>query len=518
MGLDIVKENLCVHKQVGVKKEIIFVEGDMIVPDAKPDILNMICTSGVAYIYKKEVADEKVKIEGNINTYIMYLADDEKDKVRGLNTSLDFSEIIQMPNAQEGMSSEINSLVKSIECRVINGRKIGIKVALELEIKVFSNEEVEIINDIQEQNEIQILKESLTVNSLVGTGETKIYAKDTLSIDNIDNLAEILKVNVNLTNRDVKVSYNKILTKAEAEIRIMYLTEDNRINTVTGKIPIVGFIDIPGVTENNLSNTNYEIRNLVIKPNSQEEHSIYVELEVGVTATVFEEKQINIIQDLYSPSYVLEFNKKNITVMTKRNQRTEMKQIREKVHLDGLENRTIIDVDVNPFIEKENKLNDKITYEGELQLQFILSNQDLQVDTRIAKIPFEFVMENLEDAENLNSNMNIEILNKDFVISEGGEVLANIDMNMNLDTSKTANLNLIDEIETNGEREEEDYSIIMYVVKKGDTLWKIAKKYGSTIDDIVRTNGIENPDKIYPGEKLYIPKYKRKVEMANYAS
>ena len=91
-------------------------------------------------------------------------------------------------------------------------------------------------------------------------------------------------------------------------------------------------------------------------------------------------------------------------------------------------------------------------------------------------------------------------------------------MNMNLDTSKTANLKLIDEIETNGEREEEDYSIIMYVVKKGDTLWKIAKKYGSTIDDIVRTNGIENPDKIYPGEKLYIPKYKRKVEMANYAS
>lgn len=299
-------------------------------------------------------------------------------------------------------------------------------------------------------------------------------------------MAEILKVNVNLTNRDVKVSYNKILTKAEAEIRIMYLTEDNRINTVTGKIPIVGFIDIPGVTENNLSNTNYEIRNLVIKPNSQEEHSIYVELEIGVIATVFEEKQINIIQDLYSPSYVLKFNKKNITVMTKRNQRMEMKQIREKVHLDGLENRTIIDVDVNPFIEKENKLNDKIIYEGELQLQFILSNQDLQVDTRIAKIPFEFVMENLEEAENLNSNMNIEILNKDFVISEGGEVLANIDMNMNLDTSKTANLNLIDEIETNGEREEEDYSIIMYVVKKGDTLWKIAKKYGSTIDDIVR--------------------------------
>ena len=174
MGLDIVKENLCVHKQVGVKKEIIFVEGDMIVPDAKPDILNMICTSGVAYIYKKEVADEKVRIEGNVNTYIMYLADDEKDKVRGLNTSLDFSEIIQMPNAQEGMSSEINSLVKSIECRVINGRKIGIKVALELEIKVFSNEEVEIIKDNNHIEQIANYLDTIPYEVLTNIGNRVI--------------------------------------------------------------------------------------------------------------------------------------------------------------------------------------------------------------------------------------------------------------------------------------------------------------------------------------------------------
>ena len=48
---------------------------------------------------------------------------------------------------------------------------------------------------------------------------------------------------------------------------------------------------------------------------------------------------------------------------------------------------------------------------------------------------------------------------------------------------------------------------IEYAVCKGDTLWKIAKKYGSTVDDIVRVNGIENPDKINIGEKIYIPKY-----------
>ena len=46
-----------------------------------------------------------------------------------------------------------------------------------------------------------------------------------------------------------------------------------------------------------------------------------------------------------------------------------------------------------------------------------------------------------------------------------------------------------------------------YIVKKGDTLWNIAKRFKSTVRDIAKVNGIENPDRIDIGEKLYIPKY-----------
>ena len=87
MVVDTAKENLCVNKLIATKKEIILVEGDMIVPDSKPDILNTICTSGVVCIYKKEIFDEKVRIDGNINAHIMYLADDSENKIRGLSAS-----------------------------------------------------------------------------------------------------------------------------------------------------------------------------------------------------------------------------------------------------------------------------------------------------------------------------------------------------------------------------------------------------------------------------------------------
>ena len=507
MTLETINENLCVNKLIATKKDIIMVEGDMIVPDSKPDILNTICTSGVVCVYKKEVLEEKVRIDGNINNYIMYLADDAQDKVRGINTSLDFSETIPVSNSKEGMNCSIETNLKSIECKVINGRKIGIKATLEIIIKIYAREDIEIINDIQNAEGIQMLKEDLRVNSLVGTGENKIYAKDTISIDTIDNLAEILKINIQIGDRDVKVSYNKILTKADAKIKLIYLTEDNRINSVEAKIPIVGFIDIPNVTEENICDIEYEIKNIVIKPNNAEEHSIYIEIEVGVSAIVYEEKQINLIQDLYSPCENLEFNKKKITTITNKQTRQETRQIREKIKLDGIGKKTIKDVDIVPVIEKQDIMSSKIIYTGTIEMNFTLVDQELQIDTRRAKVPFEYIIEGIEDAENTSTKLDIEVSNQDFIIQDGEIVTANIDLVMNHDMYKSTNMNLMNEIQTNGERETQDYSIVLYIVKKGDTLWEIAKRYGSTIDDIIKTNGIEDGNKIYPGQKLFIPRY-----------
>lgn len=81
---------------------------------------------------------------------------------------------------------------------------------------------------------------------------------------------------------------------------------------------------------------------------------------------------------------------------------------------------------------------------------------------------------------------------------------------MDTNSYKNTRLNIIDAIEDSGEREEQDYNIVMYIVKKDDTLWKIAKRFGTTVEDIVRVNGIEDENKIFPNQKLYIPRYAKK--------
>ncbi len=495
--INAVKEKIVINKLITRKKENICVEGDVIVPDSKPDILNTICTSGIVSIYKKEVLEEKLRLDGNINTYIMYLSEDGKDKVRSINTYLDFSEIIHIEEVKSGMEVSITCKVKNTDCRVINGRKISIKSNVEIDLSIYSKEEVEIVNEIDGSKDIQMLKEELEINSLVGTGETKISAKDTLMIDNVDNLAEILKADLSIINKDIKISYNKLLTKAEAEIKLMYLTEDNRIRQYISTIPIVGFIDILNVAEGHICDINYEIRNCILKPNQSEEHSIYLEVEIEVTASVFENKKINLIQDLYSPCKKLEFNRKHIrTVMGKMNLK-DMISIREKIILESLGNKEILDVDIKGIIESEVKKDNKIMYDGVIELKFMLLDEKGMIDIKLSSIPFNHVVSDNVDMANINSMLEMEISNSNFVIQEGEVVSCNIDLSLNISIFEFGNINIMEKIEINGDRDVDEYNIVIYVVKKEDTLWNIAKKFGSTMEDIAVINGINKGDKLF---------------------
>ena len=49
-------------------------------------------------------------------------------------------------------------------------------------------------------------------------------------------------------------------------------------------------------------------------------------------------------------------------------------------------------------------------------------------------------------------------------------------------------------------------SMLFYIVQPGDTLWKIARRYQTTVAQLVQSNQIANSDRIEVGRKLLIPK------------
>ena len=97
--------------------------------------------------------------------------------------------------------------------------------------------------------------------------------------------------------------------------------------------------------------------------------------------------------------------------------------------------------------------------------------------------------------------------------SDTGRV-SGIDTNTDLDIFYDA-IFLDNKKDIPGTRKEEskDRRVIYYRVEEGNTLSGIAKRYGVSVKELERINGITNPNLIYPGEILKIyPKEKEKKE------
>lgn len=503
MQVDTKKEKICINQIVEKKKEDIIVEGDVIVPDIKPDILNTIYSSGTICIYKKELLEGKIRIDGAVNLNIIYLAD-ANENVRSLSAVLDFSKIINMEKSNSEMYLENKMAIKDVECKVLNGRKINIKVNIDADFTTYLNEDVEFIKEVEGINDLKLLDKKVMINSLKANNQTKIFAKDTITIDSNDNLAEIMKSQVKITNKDMKISYNKVLAKSEVNVDIMYLTEDNRIRNVVGTIPAVGFIDVEGISEENICNTNYEIKNLVIKPNSVQEHSIFVEVEIEVICKVYESKEMNIIQDLYSPLCDLKINNSSLDVSCMKENMTNSFSMKEKQQIPEIDPNKLFQVDAKPVITSKKVLRDKIIFEGEINVNYMFESKVTNtLATQSLIIPFTNEVKKEGVATNAKIDATVEILNQNFDVNND-MIELNFELEFGINIFEGRTINVINSVEIDENRAERKSSIVIYFVRNGDTLWSIAKKFKSTVEDIVATNQIEEGKTINPGMKLFI--------------
>jgi len=508
MVLETAKNQICINQIVGQKKETISVEGDVIVNDVKPDVLNIISSNGTVYVYKKEVMDGKIRIDGTVNTYVIYLADDENGSVRSLNTNLDFTQFIDIENCKPDMTLDEDICIKNFEWKVLNGRKISLKAFVEINARIYSNNNFELITNLNSDDDIQVLNSNEKVISLIGEGKNKTYAKDTISLDEIDDLAEIMKVEIKIINEDIKTSYNKVLSKAEADINIMYLTEDNRINSVRSLIPIMGFVDMPNINENCMCHAKNRLKNLIVKPNNIDEHSIYVEAEIELTCFAYEARDIEIVEDLYSLTSDMNFKQNKISAMIDKKQTREICNIREELSIPELQNEKICATSIKPNLVKQTVRRDRVIYEGEIVVELLSSNNNITSKSMNLALNFEANINGIDEDSKIETS--IQVKNEDFIIKDNGNISVNIELEFIIDSVNTKSINVINEISVEENRQNDIYSMVIYFVKPGDTLWKIAKHFKSRVEDIARVNNIENENVIHPGQQLYIPKFARR--------
>ena len=121
----------------------------------------------------------------------------------------------------------------------------------------------------------------------------------------------------------------------------------------------------------------------------------------------------------------------------------------------------------------------------------------------------------IPNTENPNGNYNIETI---YYTVKRGDTLSEIASRYGTTVQEIAQINGIQNVNliypgqvlkittnsSNHGSETNSTGKTYYTIKRGDTLWGISRRYGVSVQNIISWNNIQNPNLIYPGQKLIL--------------
>ncbi len=514
MNIETIKENVNTCRYIGHERKKFNVEGDLNVPDIKPDILNIINVSGGAYINKKEITENKIRVDGTVDICIIYLSDDELNSLRGINSTFNFTEYIDLLGVTEESFVKMKCMAGQIECKVINGRKINVKCPISIDVDASAKEEYDISKDIVDDRNVELKKENKSFKTLYCCKCENIAINETINLGESDEpIGEILQANMKIVGKDYKTSYNKILAKAEAIIKIIYIADNERnsIETFEAKIPVMGFIDVDGLTENMEISLEYFIKCFNVKPVYQDLKATAITIDSEVEACVYIYNKINfdVISDLYSTDKKLNLEFNNIKMMQNNVNTNENIEIIQSLLIPELDTLKILNIDVTPFVSEVNVLDGKLALEGNLEFNILYYRNDKKVlENKKMELPFQQVVRIPELQSNMKPKIDLEVCDIEYKSIGGNQEQIRLNMNISVSSSEEISINSINNIEVLDEELPLIPSMVIYYVKPGDSLWNIAKKFRTTIKEIKEVNELTD-DVIYPNQQLLLQRRRK---------
>ena len=304
------KEKICLNKKLKTILKKVEIKNDYLVPDIKPDVVNVINTNGMVYLIKEQVEKGKIKIEGNIDNYIVYLSVEGDN--RSVSNTINFFEVIEDERINENVIVNVKAMILSMETKVLNERKLSTTIYLVLKIELSEENEIEVVTDLEGKDK-QKLEKKYNIKNILTRKTVNSSLNDVLKINDDHKITEILKIDIEVVLKETKMSFNKLLAKSEINIKVIYLDENRSVKMIIGTFPLMTFIETENVNENYYTDFDYIVRNVFFKIQN-EGNSIEFQIDFEIRSVIFEEKELNILEDVYSLERKLKVESENVNI------------------------------------------------------------------------------------------------------------------------------------------------------------------------------------------------------------
>lgn len=516
MAIDLVRENIECEQLLGESTADTVIKGEYVIPDTHPDVYQILTLDAKPSILTKEVMQDKIYLEGQIQLNVLYLAREEENKsgVHNVVYTAKFSNSIELSGISRNMPCEAECYIEHMEPVIINERKIAVEGIVKLKSAVYKIYNFEIVKDLRGVADVQVLKNTASVDKIAGTCEGEMIAKSHMQIP-MDNpqIGNVLKCDVNVHKKETKVTDGKVQLSAFVHINLLYRGKDaSDIYYVEDDVLVSKDLELEGVNSYMDSYTDFRVDDMIydIKEDDLGENRIVdVEALLRSNTKVMSKEKMDTIEDAYSPSMMMDMEKKEYELNVMHGQAENEAIVKGNIELgENMPKPNSIVMPMAKVCVTDKKLvEDKLIVEGLLNVEVLYKTNDEDKCAYVVKdeLPFTTTVEVPGAKINMNCIAKVSLESVEAAIEAntiGVKAIVGVYGRVNYLTNKEF---LVNVLPNEGEKPTKKASITIYVVQKDDTLWKIAKKYHTTVDALVKINDLESSDSVRDGEKLIIP-------------
>ncbi|WP_070000033.1 DUF3794 and LysM peptidoglycan-binding domain-containing protein [Cellulosilyticum sp. I15G10I2] len=519
MSVELIRKPITLDEMTRRESVQVIKERDIIVPDGKPDMKRILQLDGKVNIDQLDVSQDRILYRGKIDILVLYTTENNESNVYTMKGNIPLEDFVILEGVDKDQRIDFEYDIEHMSYNILNERKLNVKAIMQLDAAATRSKQTTVICGIDTEAPIQTREEEIEVITLGTEKEDRVIVREDLTVMQAKpSIAEILKSYVQIQEEQVKRTEAELMYNGILEVSTMYKAGggEDTIEIINHRIPFEGRVDLPKDDGEVFWDCTLSVAPsyMQVAPDYDGEDRV-IESEFIVTAKYYKfNKTVQpTICDLHCPGKKVSTSDKVLEYMNLHNRVHLSIPKKEAIMIENFipENNEVFSVVIRPNVEEKLIADDKLTIKGVLEVKTIYIAKEVGsvIDTAVNIVPFAQEIEVKGIAK--KASVVPRIMAKDVKIYSQGkkEVVVEYMLDSTAEIYTKGNLNVLEEISLEDMTKEEldQYpSMTVYQVKKGDSLWELAKRFNTSVKDIQEINGIDMPDALHTGQKIIILK------------
>ena len=509
-----------VNREIFSTKEVVYdgnneqaVELDYILPDYFPEVFKVIKCQLSPRIVSHNISGEKLTYELVVGIRVLYMSEDS-NALRSIEQKMNYTKTVNLGTQSDKMQVVIVPKSDYINCRVVNQRRLDFRGAVSSKIKATCEKKQQIVSDAFGGN-IQLKKETVSypTNRLTATKRTTI-------IEDLDMgavkpaIISIARSDASIVSSENKIITNKLITKGEANIDILYTCENENgdgLDTMQFTLPFSQVIDMDGINEKYDAMVDVNVISCEIIPHGTSGESREVEcemnLEINCVANKFD--NVDIVTDAFSTTHPVNFEYIDAKIEKKPIPINLSQVVKSNLEYKEGDISGVYDswVKVNNIMSRMDIPTNTMYFAGVCNVVVMAKNQEGKPIYLENDMPFETAMQVENAGDDSYAEPKATVVSNSYNLTSTNTVEVKAEINIGGYMYEAESNKLVSNIEVDeavNKEHEGDYALKLYFADNGEDVWEIAKKYSTSIKAVMDENDLTE-DKISKKGMLLIP-------------